>query len=46
MHCAAYQFINCAAFHELRNISPVALRTCNNVRVKVRVCVMVSSRLI
>jgi len=30
--CAADQFINCAAFDELRNIWSIAQRTCNRVR--------------
>jgi len=33
--CAADQFINCAAFDELRNIWSIAQRTCNGIRVKV-----------
>ena len=36
-HCAADQFINCAAFDELRNIWLIAQRTCNRVRVWVSV---------
>jgi len=40
----ADQFINCAAFDELRNIWPIAQRTCNRVRVRIRVMARVMAR--
>jgi len=42
--CAADQFTNCAEFHELRNIWSTAQRTCNAVRVTVKVRTRISVR--
>ena len=42
---AAYQFISCAAFAELRNFWSIAQGTCNRVRFRVRIRVSFSFRL-